>query len=132
VEQDLYELLPATMQEMADTIGLDNTLKVIEQYASERFNVPVRDPTPKMIERLGTDLARTIVQQYSRELLTIPKCCKLKNHFRDLEIAKLRAGGKSIPELVRLFGLTRRHIERQLAIYTSGGDRFSNLLIKSL
>lgn len=130
MEQDLYELLPASMQEMADTIGLEGTLKVIEQYGNERFNVPVRAPTAKMVERLGEDLAKAIVANYSREMLTIPKCQKLKNYFRDLEMTKLRREGKSIPELVKLFGLSRRHLERELLRYEGGFD--NNLSISSL
>ena len=110
-----YDLLPASMQRLADEIGLDGTLVIIKAYQNSVLNVPHNHPTKRLIELLGIETASLFVQEYRQISLPIPECKKLSNYLRSLEILKLKDEGMSILELCKLYGLSRRCVFKSLA-----------------
>lgn len=103
-------LLPQSLQEMAEVIGLMAVLKLVDRYGGRRICIPRRlDPGHPLIEVLGQRPAAALVQTYALERIYVPSATRAIIASRDKEIRR-RKGQQSVPSLAEEFGLTDRQI----------------------
>ena len=122
-----YDLLPKSIQQLADTIGLGGSLLIVKAYRNSVLHVPNGQPGTELIKLLGIETAALFVQEYRRVSLPIPKCQTLFNYWRNLEMLKLKNEGKSILELCVLYSLSRRRVSKCLADARVVGESLDQL-----
>jgi hypothetical protein len=135
--QKLEELLPASVRELAEHIGLDFALRVVEKLGGTTLDVPKGD-IPAGIARiewlgevLGEDVAAAFVRHYGGSRgFYIPRCQAAVAAMQDLSIQKrfdnLSEQGLSARTIVAMlaveFSLTDKTIWRALT-RVPGGEK---------
>lgn len=108
-------LLPQSLQDIADVIGIAATLKLVERYGGRRLCVPRRlDPGHELISVLGQRAATALVSTYALERISVPSAGRTLVAERDKEI-RARKGRQTVSGLAEEFGLTERQVYRILA-----------------
>ena len=108
-------LLPQSLQEIAEVIGLMAVLKLVDRYGGRRICIPRRlEPGHPLIEVLGQRQAAALVQTYALERIHVPNAARALVSARDKEIRRLKAQ-QSVTSLAEDFGLTERQVYRILA-----------------
>lgn len=121
-------LLPDSVREMADLIGLDKAMLVVAQLGGRTIDVPKgagppgRDAVRRLAELIGLDAALELTRQYGGSRgLYIPTCDAAKGLVLDWRI-KMRyeqlsqslSTRRAVAELCTEFGTSDRHIWRAL------------------
>lgn len=103
--------IPASLQEIAEVVGDDNAMKMVQAYGGTRVFVPQSvGAQHKLSTLLGFEQAKKLSRTFGGEPLTIARCTMLLKHRRNEEIRKKYDEGASVHELVREYGLTERRI----------------------
>lgn len=119
MDSSFREQLPASLQDMAEVIGDDDTMKLVENYGGTRIFVPHRmGAQHKLATLLGLEQARKLSNVFGGEALTIAQCSKLFKYKRNEEIRKKYDEGVSITVMVREYGITERQIYAIIASVT--------------
>ncbi len=101
-------LLPRTVRDIAEIIGLQATLKLVEHYQGVPMWVPVNyDPEHILVRLVGHEAALKLIEQYGGEKPEIPRCT---DAIRAVRNAKICASDKSQRQLALEHGLTIRQI----------------------
>jgi hypothetical protein len=121
-ELDL-EHLPAMAQELADSIGLRKTLRLVEALGGTTFPVPKRETKlgelrfNVLADVVGVDAAEVIVRRYGSTDLYIPRCADALRRARDTAICReydrliqAMSGNEAVQRLARTHRLSDRRV----------------------
>ena len=101
--------LPPLARELAECLGLDATLTLVQQWGGARVWVPAA-PSPAWVELLGAEAAAALCGRFALEQLDVPRCVAQVRAARDRAIVAALAEGKTLNEVALAFRLTRRQI----------------------
>lgn len=111
-----YDLLPESVRELADTIGLEAARRLVEAYGGSAIYVP-RQVTPELEGLIGHDAAQALVDNYysGSDRLNLPRCLAAIRAVEHRRIVAAFNSGATAGELARAHGCTERWIYRILA-----------------
>lgn len=109
--------LPETLQELAEVIGLEETLLVVRHFGGIRIYIPRDAAGHSLADVLGADALAALTRVYGGDRIEVPKGAKL---VRDAVIRQRHYGtdgtdGENAMQLARAFFLTERQVRRILA-----------------
>lgn len=126
--------LPPSLMEIADIAGMAAALKIGTVYAGRRLYVPRRiGPTHSLVELIGMDAARKLVQHFDGATILIPPALAGQARRRREAIQQM-SGEASQTEIAHALGIARSTVQRQQAKARGGlrkaarssqGDLFS-------
>lgn len=117
------DLLPAALAEVADVIGFEPTLRLIEAFGGWRVYVPASPGADcELAQAVGVDTARRLAELCPMQYLAVPACTAALRARRNDEIRRRAARGEKPAELAREFGLTVRQTYKILAAALVSGD----------
>jgi hypothetical protein len=108
VEIEFNDLSPL-IADFVDRLGLDNALKIVEEYRNQLLYVPIRGASQEMIDRLGRELADRLVQEYRGCQWRIPCASQVNRKQRNALMVLRHIEGKKQSEIAIEFGLTYGH-----------------------
>lgn len=109
-------LLPPTLAEMVEVIGLAATLKLADRFGGAQLWIPGRlTAEHPLVYLLGRKTAQALADRYALNRLNIPKADRATKAARDGEIRRRYAGGEKASALAREFDLTERWVWNILA-----------------
>jgi Mor family transcriptional regulator len=108
-------LLPKTLQEIAQEIGISDTLKLVRHYGGTSVYIPRKLKTDhELIAVLGLDSAIKICEKFGGyDRIEIPKAQMLTLELRNIEILNDKKT-LSRSKVARKYGLTERQISKIL------------------
>ena len=107
IDIDLSKL-PYVVQDIANIIGLENALKLVEQYKGIKMYVPSEFRSDHILcQLIGEANTVILIKNYGGETLDIPKCNAAILTVRNFYI---RNSNKSQRQLAIVHGLTVRQI----------------------
>lgn len=107
--------------EMAEHIGADPTLKLIELFGGQSVYIARRPSRPSIEEAIGRAAAEKLRRIYTCEKITLPAArYLLARRRRAVIVAKARAGMISVAEAARMIGTSRTYMSH-LVHHTSEG-----------
>lgn len=99
-------LLPPSLADLVDVIGLAGVLKLVEAYPGVRCYVPFDFAIDHPLARaVGPDIARKLIAFMPGEQVKIPKCEAAIRAVRNREIRRRHAAGETVASLAIEFGL---------------------------
>ena len=105
------DLLPPVARDLAETIGLDATLALVERWGGTPLWVRP-EPWPELVTVIGQEAAGKLCYAYALCRLDIPRCVRSVRACRDRAILAASAAGATGSDLARAYGLTRRQITK--------------------
>lgn len=105
-------LIPEQLRTLAEHIGEDAMLKLLEAYGGVHLAVPTLARIPaghRLVEILGSQ-ALTLCHHYGGSVISVPKAHVAALAMRNRRIRTARAMGYSHASLAREYGLTERQI----------------------
>ena len=114
----LAERLPQSILEMADIIGLPNTLAIVALRGGTTLNIPAKENIAShwLIEAIGTESFQKLCWHYSGEEIEIPRCADAIRLTIEKDIIS-DALYMSHKGLAQKYGYTQRGIRKILAKY---------------
>jgi Xaa-Pro aminopeptidase len=110
-------LLPPTIQEIVEVVGLESALKLVDAYGGTRVWFPERpEPDHHLVKALG-DAAYALCERFALEWLDIAKCQRALRAVRDAAIVEMLRQGHTQAEVAREVGLTWRQVANIAARY---------------
>lgn len=110
--------LPRNVQEVADVIGRDAALRLVDSLP-RALNRPwqrwcyvpqkIRPDHPLSL-LLGWVLAEKLVHVFGGEMLTLSNCSYTRKDERDAAIRSMRASGRSVQDVAREFRMSDRQV----------------------
>jgi Mor transcription activator family protein len=105
------DLMPKSLREIADRIGLDATLALVGRFGGTSVYVPRKlDASHPLCEALGLEAARRLVEEYGRIDLNVPKAQAYWLRRRHAAIRRKHSEGARINELALTYGYTARYV----------------------
>ena len=104
------EDLPASLVDVAETLGLRVAVAMIEHFGGLEVRIPVYPgPEHPIIKALGDEDGYALCDLLRGQVVYIPN-----NRVASLrsQVGRLTARGNSIPEIARMLGLSQRHVRR--------------------
>ena len=110
-------LLTPKANELAELLGVDRALRLVEKFGGNTIYVPRDIPEEHHLhELLGAVAARKLSSIYGRDALKLPRCAAWMRQQRDVEMRGLHtADGLSAAKLARRYRMTERQVWRILA-----------------
>lgn len=104
-------MLPDSIREMAETIGLRLALRVVQEFGGRDIDFPARphDLHP-VIVALGKEDGYAICKYMSGSSMSVP-VCRTPRNWR-AEIKRLEEEGLSRGEIARRLGITQRWVRK--------------------
>ncbi|OOZ41642.1 hypothetical protein BOW53_02890 [Solemya pervernicosa gill symbiont] len=107
------EHFPQSIQDLADVVGIDGVLKIVEARGGIWLYVPRKANDDHWLARLiGFPALQQLVKIYAGEEIEIPRCAKSLKRAKDLEIANGIKEGASGAQLARQHHYTERGIRK--------------------
>ena len=109
--------LPPTIARIAELIGLQAALRLVEKFGGTRIYIPEELPTPDHVlaKTIGYGEANALCAAFARDWLSVPRCTDRLRAQRDNQIRQEYDGGRSVRELAREYEMTERNIWRIVA-----------------
>ena len=118
------DLLPASVRDMAEVIGLDAALGVVQHYGGTRLWLPlVLSEDHPLVQTIGLAAARSLSEHYRLESLTIPTCKRAFRVIRNQRIVERYRAGETAATLAHEFGLHERMIWQIVAREKDHADK---------
>ncbi|MBF0215062.1 MAG: hypothetical protein HQM00_16120 [Magnetococcales bacterium] len=103
--------MPNSMCEIAEIIGKEGAITLIQEYGGTRIFVPRKLRVQnKLATLLGIEQALKLSQHFGGETLNIVRGADMLRQKRNREIIQLYDSGKRVPDLARAYNLTERRI----------------------
>lgn len=113
IESCPAELLPASVQELVEVVGMAAALKIVEERGGIRLCVPTSARDDHWLaSHIGMDALKILVEYYRGEEIEIPRCAAALRTIKDRQIAAQAAGGDTNAQLARQYGYTERGIRK--------------------
>ena len=110
------ELLPPLVAELAEVVGHDAAMRLVERYGGWRLYVPATlGDDHELVALIGRAAADRLVERYATDALWLPLCTAGERAARHDEIRRRRAAGERAESLAREYGFTVRHVNRIIA-----------------
>lgn len=110
MELDIDQLPPAAA-EIAELVGVEPTLRLIEAWGGVRLYVPQQMPEDHLlVSTLGRAEADALAERYGGETLNVPRCLHAMRAVRNGHIRRDRSAGVSPALLALRYGLTERQV----------------------
>ncbi|MDH5185200.1 MAG: hypothetical protein OEX12_15060 [Gammaproteobacteria bacterium] len=107
------DLLPASVQELIDVVGMADALKIVEERGGTRLCVPTKAKYDHWLAALiGMDGLKVMVEYYRGEEIEIPRCAAALRSLKELKILAQAADGNTNAQLAREYGYTERGIRK--------------------
>lgn len=107
----LKEDLPGSLEEIAEVIGREGALKLVDACGGTRIFVPRRLRIQhKLVTWLGLEQARRLSHHFGGETLTVVRAAELLRRTRNREIVRRYDTGTGVRQLARDNALTERQI----------------------
>ena len=114
---------PQTLQDIADAIGADAAMKLVESWPMTRISttgrrravvyVPMTLPeSHRLVDILGRDVADRFVRRFGGELLFLPRCTCMRQAERRRAVLEAVAAREPARCIARRHGITERHVRR--------------------
>ena len=104
-------MLPASLQAIADIVGVPAALKVAERWGGTRLYIPEQPAEDHDLSILiGIEAARALGEAYAGERIEIPKADCWGRALKHQLILDARANGQSQAQVARAHGYTERHV----------------------
>lgn len=104
-------LLPPQMRRIVRAIGVAPAFVLLRWRGGRRLKLPKDGTRSELAAIIGLVALEALLAEFgAHEILTLPKVDKMVLQLRDRAIRAEHAGGKSIPDLAGLYGLTTRHV----------------------
>ncbi len=114
-DPELFDALPTTFKELAESIPVADLIRLSEAFGGTRITVPPTfDQSHYLVERLGEDLARRLIQFSRGENICIPRCRQLRRLLTRREAWAMKAQGKSTGQIALVLKTTDRNVARML------------------
>lgn len=102
------KILPYVVQDIANIIGLGDTLMLVDHFKGTNMWVPGEFKSDHLLCRIvDAESVHKLIKEYGSESLEIPKC---EDALRAVRNEKIRLSNKSSSQLAREWNLTVRHI----------------------
>ncbi|MGI1671972.1 MAG: hypothetical protein K6L74_16840 [Neptuniibacter sp.] len=115
IQADLIdvELLPSSLQELSEVIGLDATLKLAATFPSVPLYVPsVAKPDHRIAGIIGFANYQHLVEYYGGDTITLAKVDAATRQIKRHMHKSLRSQGKSNRDIALELNYSQRHVER--------------------
>lgn len=110
------EWLPPLVRDIADLVGLDAALAIVDHWGGVRWHVPVSVETAhELVDIIGDDAADTFIRVYSGERIDVPRCLQAMIETRRAMLYEDYDRGLKPPELARKYHCTERWVWALLA-----------------
>ena len=111
MHDDIRNMMPGSTQEIAEVVGDDNVMKLVEEYGGTRIFIPRNMGVQhKLAKLLGFENARILSNTFGGETLTVARCSNLLRYQRNKEICTKYDAGVGVRALARRYEVTERHI----------------------
>ncbi|GAB0056720.1 hypothetical protein SIID45300_01031 [Candidatus Magnetaquicoccaceae bacterium FCR-1] len=106
-----HDDLPESLQEIADAIGREGAMHLVENCGGTRVFVPRKMRVQhKLVTLLGFEQARKLSQYFGGETLTVVRNAQLLRRERNREIIRRYDAGTGVRQLALDNNLTERQI----------------------
>ena len=106
-----YNDLPSSLREIADSVGVENALKLSKTLGGRRFRIPLHstvDDNHPIVKAIGIEPASRMIRDFRGIRIEIPVFGRKLE--RDDEIRQAHADGESIPSLADRYRITERWV----------------------
>lgn len=108
---DLDTRLPASLADVADTLGLEVALKIISEFGGQEIKFPkLPDDDHPVIVALGKEDGYAVCQFLTGCFIYVPHM-KARRSVR-MDVLALQNAGKGRREIARILGVSQRHVRR--------------------
>lgn len=103
-------LLPESIRDLTDIIGISAALRIVEERGGIRLYVPkIVQINHWLADLIGTEALAALVEIYAGEEIEIPRCAAALKAMKDQEIASAEG---SVTEIARRYGYTERGVRK--------------------
>lgn len=107
------ELLPASIKELIDVIGVPASISIVEERGGVRLCVPKKaNPEHWLNKLIGEESFKALVDYYQGEEIEIPRCVEALRGYKEQQILHASRQGASNAQLAQQFGYTERGIRK--------------------
>lgn len=105
------ELLPESMADLVDIIGLPAVLKLMEAFGGTEFWVPEKlHHHHPLVDAIGAEAAQTLCEYMARERIKVPRGAGITREVRNQAIRRERQDGAKLAELALRYRITDRQV----------------------
>ncbi len=110
------DLLPDSAREIADAVGLDAAMRLIDAYGGSMLYVP-KEPTAELRQIMGAAAAATFCDLFyaGSDRLSLPRCARAMRAVLHRQICAAYNQGATAGELARHYRCTERWVFEILA-----------------
>lgn len=116
----LYQMMPKSIQELVDLIGMDETLRLIEAFGGLDYQIPKSmqaNNAKRLLSVIGQVATAKLIQTYGGERVYINRCESLRLELRNQAffyavLAKMETGvsqTRAIQEVAPVFDISERY-----------------------
>lgn len=107
------ELLPESLQELSEVVGLDAALKLAAAYPSVPLYVPSKArPDHAIAEVIGPGAFECLVNHYGGDTITVAKIEAATRQIKHHMLKDLKKQGHSNRDIALQLNYSQRHVER--------------------
>lgn len=100
--------LPASIQDVAETLGLELVFKLVKHFGGVELKVPHKLTPAHPLMVLGEHDAQAVCRFVGGGILYVP----MMSPSRRREVLAMEAAGKTRWEIARALGMSQRHVRR--------------------
>lgn len=92
LDAKLANMVPDTVYEIANLIGLENTLLLIEKFGGVYLEIPKKLNSMRakwLIDTVGTQATKVLLKNYGGGFVYIPKCHALLTELRNRQFCEM-------------------------------------------
>lgn len=105
------DLLPQSMADLVDIIGLPAVLNLMGAFGGTEFWVPEKlVHNHPLVSAIGAEAAQTLCEYMARERIKVPRGAAIRREVRNRAIRRERQEGAKLAELALRYGMTDRQV----------------------
>lgn len=105
------ELLPESMADMVDVIGLPAVLALMEAFGGTELWIPEKlAHNHLLVDAIGAEAAQQLCEYMAREQIRIPRGAAIFREVRNRAIRRERTEGAKLSELALRYKMTDRQV----------------------
>jgi Mor family transcriptional regulator len=109
ISDRVVAMLPDSLKELAEVIGVDACLVLVEMFGGSRLYVPKSVGEEHRLWCLGNEVLKNLIAIFGGNFLQIPRAARLKKWERNQKIAEAHQN-RSIAKIAKEFDLTERQV----------------------
>ena len=107
------DLLPHSLQELTDVIGLTAALKLAAAFPGVPLYIPAKaEPDHRIAQIIGIDAFTALVKEYQQDTLKLPKVDAAERQIKHGMVKAMKREGQSNRTIALEMNYTQRHVER--------------------